>query len=108
MPSSWQLQSNQVRRQSQAQAGGQIILTEQEDASLDPRLFLFSWEVVNGAVADAINRHYEDHSAETFEVILPRTGETVVVQWSSGPQIQWSSPVAASLTGEFEEALAHE
>lgn len=104
MPSSVAVRCAQVRRQSTA---GDLLFTHLPDASLSPRQFTFSW-ARHGAVADAIRRHYEDHCLSTFTVTLPRTGEVVHVRWFGPPSIGWNSAVAASVTGEFEEVLAHE
>ena len=107
MPSAWSKRSQQTRHQTSMDSA-QLLNTSVPDASLDPRLFTFTWSDAFGPVADAVRRHYDEHSSETFTVVLPRSGEIVTVQWFSPPSIQWTKPVVASLTGELEEVLAHE
>lgn len=105
VPSDLAVRCRQVRRQSNE---GNLVFTGVPDPALAPRLFTFIWRGVHGAIADVLRRHYQDHATETFEAVLPRTAEVVHVRWLSPPSINWSNAVAASVTGELEEVLAHE
>lgn len=79
------------------------------DPTLNPRTFRVSWLSVPAAVGDAIRRHYDEHHGEVFAFTIPRTGEVVNVMWLNHPNIQWASGLmAASVTGELEEALAYD
>lgn len=105
LPSSIALRSGQARRQST----GQMLFTNRPDPALNPRRWLVSWGPnAHGAGIDVIRRHYDDHAAAVFTLTLPRTAEVVSVRWLTPPQIQWNNAVSASVTGEVEEALAHE
>ena len=104
-PSTVAVRDGTVRTRS---AAGPFRFTHTPDAALNQRVFVFTWREESGAVADVLRRHFDDHSRSTFTCKLPRTGEVVHVRWLSPPSIQWRSSVAASVTGELEEALAHE
>jgi hypothetical protein len=99
------IQQLQVARHS---AAGDLIFTNRPDPALRPRAWAFTWLDRHGAVLDAVRRHYDEHFAATFTVKLPRTGESVVVAWSSPPSFRWNNAVAASATGVLEEQLARE
>lgn len=105
MPSHVAVRSRQVRRRS---SSGNMLFGSVPDAALAPRVFTFTWERAHGPVADVVRRHFGDHGRATFTAKLPRTAEVVHVRWLSPPSIQWASAVAASMTGELEEVLAHE
>jgi hypothetical protein len=94
-----------VRRSNQ----GAILLSARADAALKPRSWQLDWAVVNGAVADVVLRHYDDHRLETWTFKVPRTAELVTVRWLSRPAVNWrTSQVAESISGQIEETLAHE
>ena len=79
------------------------------DPTLHPRRFALTWSRPNGAVADAIRRHYQDHPHEVFTFVVPRTLEVVRALWSQPPNIQWASETtAAAITAEVEEVLAYQ
>lgn len=104
-PGTFSIVNSQIRR---ASAAGSMVFTNRPDPALAPRRITFNWQNARGEVADAIRRHYKDHVHATFTLTMPRTGEAVVARWLSPPSIQWNSAVSASVTGEFEELLAHE
>lgn len=104
-PSAAATTTRQVRRQT---AAGDLLLTRVPDSQLAPRLFTFLYRDAYGATGDAVRRHYLEHPFETFNVTIPRTGESVFVRYASAPSIAWSSAAAASITVELEEMLAHE
>jgi hypothetical protein len=105
-PAAVTLRDVSVMRQS---SRGAIMQTVRPDTALKPRSWQLDWATTNGAVADAVLRHFDDHRLETWTFKLPRTGELVTVRWMGCPQVRWrTSQVAESITGQIMETLAHE
>lgn len=79
---------------------------------LDPQVALLrlrlTWVQVRREVVSAIHRHYLAHWATTFEVQDPRSAEQVAVRWLEPPSINWTNGITATVTAEFEKAIAHE
>lgn len=88
---------------------GELPRHHRPDQTLHPRRFVLTWSRPNGAVADAIRRHYSDHPHEVFTFVVPRTLEVVRALWSQPPNIQWASETTAgAITAEVEEVLAYQ
>lgn len=88
---------------------GLLPFVHQPDPTMKPRLLRLTWQDVPGAVADAIDRHYDEHPLAVITVKLPATGATVRVQLVGPPIIQWSSDAfASSVTADAQEVLAYE
>lgn len=87
---------------------GRMPFHRQPDPTLNPRLLLATWDMTRGEVADAIRRHYDEHTHAVFTMRLP-SGELVKVQWFAPPEIQWASEAAAAtVRATFEEVTAYE
>tara|TARA_R110000796_G_scaffold229663_2_gene347056 strand:+ start:1254 stop:1628 length:375 start_codon:yes stop_codon:yes gene_type:complete len=88
-------------------------LTSQPDPENLTRIWLLSWQLVNPDVVKAIWSHYEQHGLGTFQWKVPLTGSPAEYstdrhfRWATPPNVQWSSPRSASVTGELEEVLAY-
>lgn len=88
---------------------GLLPYVHRPDLTLKPRRFELSWQSPPAAVADAIQRHYDEHPLAVFKITLTATGEEVRVQFVARPLVQWSSAAfASSVTAGAEETLAYE
>lgn len=87
---------------------GRLPFWARPDAALSPRRFELTWGgPAVGALADAIQRHYDEHPHDVIAITLPTTGEVVRVQFAAPPSIQWDSAAyVQSVTVAAEEALA--
>lgn len=104
-PSTCAVQDASILRVSQ---GGETLQIHAPDAAVKPRVWVLTWENSYGAVGDAVRRHYRENPFGTWMFTVPKTAEVVTVYWLTPPSISWASAVSASMTGELEEALAHE
>ena len=87
---------------------GSMFMTSTADPALLPTRLTLFWDNVRPQVVDAIWQHFSEHCHATFSITEPRTAEVLLVRWLSPPSISWSTPVAASVTGDLEVALAYE
>lgn len=88
---------------------GRMPFFRQPDPQLAPRRLTFTWEWLPAAAADLIRRQYDENPHTLPLVALPRTGETVRVQFAGPPSIQWASArFASSVTVEADEVPVHE
>lgn len=87
---------------------GETLQSRRPDPEVKPRVFVLGWDNCYGAVGDAVRRHYRENPFGTWMFTVPKTAEVVTVYWLTPPSISWASAVSASMTGELEEALAHE
>jgi hypothetical protein len=105
-PAAVTLHDDSIARRSDQ---GAVLLSARPDPAIKPRSWQLDWATTNGAVADVVLRHYDDHRTETWTFKVPRTAELVTVRWLSRPVVRWhTSQVAESISGEIEETLAHE
>lgn len=90
-------------------SAGQLPFGHTPDPDVNPRLLSLTWANLNGAAAEAIRRHYDEHPHAVFAITLPRSGEVVRIQFEGPPLIQWANNAFASrVTVEVSEALAFE
>lgn len=80
------------------------------DPDVRPVLLRAGWHNCRAEVADAIRRKYDEHPNAVFLLEEPRQGQPPHrVIFTGRPVIQWANAVtAASVTAEFESALAYE
>jgi hypothetical protein len=104
-PHSASLRDESITRRS---AAGRMPFFQKPDPTLKPRRFALAWQRVPAAVGDAITRHYDEHTHEVWQLRLPRTGEVVLVLWTSPPSRQRGPAPTVSITAEVLEVLAHE
>jgi hypothetical protein len=86
---------------------GPMLFSRTVDAQQVERTLFWTYRDVSAQTADAIRRHYREHATEEFLVVLPRTGEEVVVMYETPPTVTWTSAASASVAMELKVMLAH-
>jgi hypothetical protein len=87
---------------------GAMLISVVLDASLEPQRLRLGWTQVRREVVSAIHRHYSAHWSAVFKLTDPRSAEQLDARWMDAPSISWINGVTATVTAEFEVAVAHE
>lgn len=73
------------------------------DPEVPSRRFIATWLNGRRELADAIERHHDEHTHAVLSLKL-RSGEVVRVQWSAPPTTQYATGAAfGRVTGVFDE-----
>lgn len=86
---------------------GKILRTRQTDPSNRPRRWNLSYDSCNGAVADAIRQHFQQHRLADFTWSPPGASSPVRVMHREPPSIDWDSSTTATVRVYLEELLAY-
>lgn len=108
LPSAGKVQLEQLDtvQRSAAWRSGSILRTRAVDPANRLRRWNLTYEAANGAVADAIRKHFQQHGLADFAWTPPGASSPVRVMHREPPSIDWDSSTTATVRVYLEELLA--